>query len=131
MGQLENIQHFVVLMLENRSFDNLLGTLYPKSGTFEGLDINATNPDPTGASVQVWNQPGGANENIMRIPDPDPGELWTDINTQLFGSPNAPIPGSVPGMNGFVKKLSDAKGRAGCQKYHALLQHKASAGDQR
>jgi phospholipase C len=48
-GRLENIEHFVVLMLENSSFDNLLGTLYPKSATFEGLDINATNPDPTGA----------------------------------------------------------------------------------
>ena len=46
----------------------------------------------------------------MRIPDPDPGELWTDINTQLFGSPNAAIPGSVPGMNGFVKNYLTQKG---------------------
>lgn len=38
MGLLENIEYFAVLMLENRSFDNLLGTLYPKSTTFEGLD---------------------------------------------------------------------------------------------
>ena len=110
MGHLENIQHFVVLMLENRSFDSLLGTLYPKSATFEGLDINTTNPDPTGTPVQVWNLPGGTDENVMRIPDPDPGELWTDINTQLFGSPNAPIPGSVPGMNGFVKNYLTQKG---------------------
>ncbi len=31
------IEHVVVLMLENRSFDNLLGRLYPKSDAFDGL----------------------------------------------------------------------------------------------
>ena len=37
MGTLDNIQHVFVLMLENRSFDSLLGTLYPKSDGFNGL----------------------------------------------------------------------------------------------
>jgi hypothetical protein len=36
MGSLQKIDHIVVLMLENRSFDSLLGTLYPKSDSFEG-----------------------------------------------------------------------------------------------
>ena len=31
MAGLSVIQHVVVLMLENLSFDNLFGTLYPKS----------------------------------------------------------------------------------------------------
>src|SRR5215471_5564634 len=35
---LEKIDHIVVLMLENRSFDSMLGKLYPKSATFDGLD---------------------------------------------------------------------------------------------
>jgi phospholipase C len=39
----------------------------------------------------------------MRIPSPDPGELWSDINTQLFGSPAAPRPGQPPTMDGFVR----------------------------
>ena len=39
----------------------------------------------------------------MRIPNPDPGELWTDINTQLFGSPSTPRPGQVPTMDSFVR----------------------------
>ena len=38
----------------------------------------------------------------MRIPNPDPGELWTDINMQLFGS-SAPAPGQRPTMVGFVQ----------------------------
>jgi phospholipase C len=102
------IEHVVVLMLENRSFDNLLGTLYPPSANFDGLDLTATNPDPNGVPIPVWNLPG-TDTDTMRIPDPDPGELWTDINTQLFGSPTAPIPGAVPAMNGFVKNYLTQK----------------------
>jgi phospholipase C len=34
---LGKIDHIVVLMLENRSFDSMLGKLYQKSATFDGL----------------------------------------------------------------------------------------------
>jgi phospholipase C len=101
MGQLQRINHIVVLMLENRSFDSLLGTLYKNSATFEGLSGNEQNPDTNGAPVVVWNSPG-SDEATMRIPDPDPGELWTDINMQLFVNA-APAPGAVPTMAGFVQ----------------------------
>jgi phospholipase C len=101
MGQLQKIDHFVVLMLENRSFDSLLGELYPKSNSFEGLAGNEQNPDADGTPVVVWNSPG-TDETTMRIPNPDPGELWTEINTQLFSS-SAPASGQTPSMNGFVK----------------------------
>jgi hypothetical protein len=37
MGHLANIDHFVVLMLENRSFGSMLGMLYPASARFDGL----------------------------------------------------------------------------------------------
>ena len=43
MGSLQKIDHIVVLMLENRSFDSLLGTLYPKSDSFEGLNGSPPN----------------------------------------------------------------------------------------
>jgi len=81
---LGKIDHIVVLMLENRSFDSMLGKLYPKSATFDGLDGTEQNSDSNGVPVQVWSS-RGTDESTMRIPDPDPGELWTDINTQLFG----------------------------------------------
>jgi phospholipase C len=102
MGQLEKIEHVVVLMLENRSFDCMLGTLYPKSDGFEGLDGTEQNLSDAGTPVSVWNKPG-IDENTMSIPDPDPGELWTDINTQLFGT--AAVPSSAPtaSMSGFIK----------------------------
>ncbi len=100
MTQLANIDHVVVLMLENRSFDNLLGRLYPKSSGFDGLAGNETNLDGAGAPVAVWNDPG-LDDQSMRIPDPDPGELWVDINTQIFGA-GAPG-GAAAAMVGFVR----------------------------
>ncbi|MGB7884898.1 MAG: alkaline phosphatase family protein [Xanthobacteraceae bacterium] len=102
MGQLQNIDHVVVLMLENRSFDCLLGELNPKSDAFEGLDGKEQNLDANGVAVSVWNSPG-SDETTMSIPDPDPGELWTDINTQLFGAPTPSSPVPTPQMSGLVK----------------------------
>jgi phospholipase C len=101
MGSLQKIDHIVVLMLENRSFDSLLGTLYQKFDSFEGLNGTEQNPDANGTPVVVCNSPGTV-ETTMRIPNPDPGELWTDINMQLFGNP-APTPGQTPTMAGFVQ----------------------------
>jgi phospholipase C len=52
MGQLQNINHIVVLMLENRSFDCLLGKLYPKSDSL--LDgFGATYLKPFG-DIPYW-----------------------------------------------------------------------------
>ncbi len=50
-NELERIDHIVVLMMENGSFDNLLGWLYgeddrtPRQQTFDGVaDKNLMNP---------------------------------------------------------------------------------------
>ena len=86
MGQLQNIDHIVVLMLENRSFDCLLGKLYDKSASFDGLSGTEQNPDAHDSPILVWNSPG-TTEATMRIPDPDPGELWTDKLHDRSGSP--------------------------------------------
>src|SRR5262249_33508834 len=109
---LGQIDHIVVLMLENRSFDSMLGKLYPKSATFDGLDGTEQNPDSSGVPVQVWSSTG-TDESTMRIPDPDPGELWTDINTQLFGMPNVGSPAPIPTMDGFVKNYVNQPPRGG------------------
>ena len=62
-------------MLENRSFDCMLGTLYPASPRFDGLTGNEMNLDPNNQPVKVWNQPRTVPRTDY-IPDPDPGELW-------------------------------------------------------
>src|SRR6266404_2083684 len=102
MGMLNRINHIVVLMMENRSFDCLLGQLYPKSAEFDGLSGNESNLDPAGVPVPVWNA-RGSDQETMSIPTPDPGESWHDMNEQLFGSFPLPAPGATANMSGFVK----------------------------
>ena len=96
----DKIKHIVVLMLENRSFDSMLGQLKPKSAEFDGLSGDEVNPLQGSGSIPVWNS-AGTDTDSMSIPTPDPGELWTDINMQLFGLDGRP--GSLPpAMNGFA-----------------------------
>jgi phospholipase C len=99
-GNHGKIRHVVVLMLENRSFDNLLGKLYPKSNGFDGLSGGETNPDLDGRPIPVKNIPGTGKLSITN-PWPDPGELFVDINEQLFRT-RTPAPGQTPTMDGFV-----------------------------
>jgi hypothetical protein len=104
-NSLSNINHIVVLMFENRSFDNVLGALYPNSNAFKGLipNYSAYNINlQDGGVCLAWNQPGTDTET-MTIPNPDPGEAFQDMNYQLFGTTlqpgQSPI---VASMGGFV-----------------------------
>jgi phospholipase C len=81
------LDHVVVLMFENRSFDSLLGRLYEPGDVpaFEGvIGKDLTNPVPAWA-------PGGGGlvpctvATNMNTPNPDPGEEYQHVNTQLFG----------------------------------------------
>jgi phospholipase C len=87
------LDHIVVLMFENRSFDNLLGRLYQPGevSSFTGATGSLlTNPvpdwaDAAGRSVLVYGIAAG-----MNTPSPDPGEEYQHVNTQLFGSIDPP-----------------------------------------
>ena len=99
---LPNVEHIVVLMFENRSFDNMLGGLYPQlsqAGKYLGLIGTETNPMYPGSNdlVQVWQAPVDVNAMIM--PYPDPGELFTDMNQQIFASETET---DTATMKGFV-----------------------------
>ena len=119
-SSLAQIDHVVVLMLENRSFDCMLGRLYPKSDAFDGLQGNETNPGADGRPVAVWTGDGTGYE-IMTAPNPDPGELWTDMNTQIFGAA-APGPAAAPAMQGFVASyLAQTDEPAGSYKPDAVM----------
>jgi phospholipase C len=94
-----DIRHVVVLMLENRSFDCMLGELYPSSDNVDGLTGTESNiwHQMAGNQVKsVWTDPTGGTAD-MTAPDPDPGELFTDIAEQLHGKPGFASP-----MGGFV-----------------------------
>lgn len=109
------IKHIVVLMLENRSFDNVLGGLYPeltKKGLYRGLVGNETNPidprNPQRGSVTVFQGPAASSTWIM--PYPDPGELFTDMMAQIYGAAMSVAPTCTsapwPPMSGFAWNYS-------------------------
>ena len=47
------IEHLVVLMMENRSFDHMFGFMKDASWPIDGLNGNETNPDDDGVPVEV------------------------------------------------------------------------------
>jgi len=85
------IEHIVVLMLENRSFDNLLGWLCDPANkppfnrtppvNFEGVYAKA-----------LTNQTGGGKKVPVEkcadptAPFPDPGEQFSDVYEQIYGT---------------------------------------------
>ena len=116
------LEHVVLALFENRSFDNVLGHLYgPEDDkTFEGvIGKKLSNPIP------IWAEHGAERKVVpytvatdMDSPNPDSGEEYFHTNTQLFNivddqnrfkiggaasAPwNAPTPGATPTMDGFV-----------------------------
>ena len=110
---LAGIEHIVVLMLENRSFDHMLGYLYseqanvsPRGDAFDGLTGTESCPDDNGDPVSVYKiTPGTANAYLM--PGADPGEGFAATNAQLFGT-ETPAPGAPPTNQGFVTNYAKA-----------------------
>ncbi len=98
-------------MLENRSFDHMLGFLYPnKTGPngqpFEGLLGTESNNDENGNPVTVYQIDAG-NPGAYFMPGADPGEGYANTNSQLFGSGRAPSP-PVATNGGFVSNFAAA-----------------------
>ena len=99
---LQSFDHVVVLMLENRSFDNLLGFLYkpedilpsfPLGKKYAGLYFDGphTNPVPTDSGDEYAGKeiPVTVASDYFQ-PFPDPGEFYPHVNTQLFNIINPP-----------------------------------------
>jgi phospholipase C len=110
-NQLSSINNIVVLMLENRSFDHMLGLLCSASGNvsptgqpFEGLTGQESNPGTDGTAVPVFTI-ASSDPNAYFMPGADPGEGYSATNSQLFGSTTAPTP-PVATNNGFVSDFS-------------------------
>lgn len=89
------IEHLVVLMMENRSFDHALGFLKSPEWPIDGLTGTESNPDSTGATVTVTPDARDAGDFF-----PDPGHDFLSVNEQIFS--NSAGTGS-PTMQGFVK----------------------------
>jgi phospholipase C len=112
-NQLSSIQYIVQLMLENRSFDHMLGFLYADSGNvspagdpFEGLTGTESNTDASGNPVTVF-QITPSTPGAYFMPGADPGEGYANTNSQLFGSGAVPSPPAATN-SGFVTNFAAA-----------------------
>jgi phospholipase C len=112
-NQLQKIDHIVELMLENRSFDHMLGFLYAGSGNqspaghdFNGLTGNESNPDELGTEIKVYPIASGDPHRYL-MPGADPGEGYQNTNYQLFSNDD-PQPGDAADNRGFVKNFKSA-----------------------
>ena len=50
---LDQLKHIVVLMMENRSFDHMLGALRATDPRIDGFPDDWTNPGPNGEAIGV------------------------------------------------------------------------------
>jgi len=100
----QNLKHIVVLMMENRSFDHMLGSLAATDPRVNGLTGSESNTDTTNEPVRVQ-----ALAEFQSQLDPDPNHHFPAVHKQLYyGTPffsgGAPNP---PSMNGFVQSYFD------------------------
>jgi len=101
---LDQLQHIVVLMMENRSFDHMLGSL-PGIGGID--DAGAyTNPDTNGNPVKP--QPLAEFQAQLQ---PDPDHHFPAVDLQIFGGDTSP--NRKPNMQGFVKSYFHQQGDVG------------------
>lgn len=111
----EQIKHVVVVMLENRSFDNLLGWLYDTDETsglkhippltpgelpFHGLA--GLNLGELANSVGDLTVPPSRGVPVLFSPQYDPHEPYLHVNVQLFGKQDNPASGTPATMKGFL-----------------------------
>jgi phospholipase C len=92
-------------MLENRSFDHMLGFLYPKSGNFAGLDGTESNTGAGGNEAAAFRITPGM-QNAYYFPLANPAEGYRATNGQLFNSDTPPASGQATN-DGFVASFEN------------------------
>ncbi len=95
---LDRLKHIVVLMMENRSFDHMLGSLKAVNPKIDGLTGAEANPDTTPAQNPVPVEPLAEFQGQL---DPDPDHHFPAVDIQIFGGDKSP--NRTANMQGFVK----------------------------
>ncbi|KAG8487987.1 hypothetical protein CXB51_018539 [Gossypium anomalum] len=97
VSQESPIKTIVVLVMENRSFDHMVGWMKQSiNPTINGVTGNECNP----ISTKTPNPKSICFTNDAQFVDPDPGHSFEAVEQQVFGS----TPSSFPSMSGFVEQ---------------------------
>jgi phospholipase C len=100
-----NIKHIVVLMMENRSFDHLLGYLMMEDPDIDGVTDNLySNADTAGEPHRTTS--GAEYQGQLII---DPGHDAADVYFQMYGVPFGTAAGE-PTMSGFSQDYQQLGG---------------------
>ncbi len=107
---LDQIDHVVVLMMEGRSFDSMLGHLHGLPESAQNALRREGQPDRV---FPAWSEPGRAWPQLT-TPSPAPGTSFGHIQQQVHGLPE-PLPvgapqvdlaGELGPMGGFVQSYA-------------------------
>jgi phospholipase C len=150
-GNLGKVDHIVVLMMENRSFDHILGylSLPPALGgkgrtDVNGLTGNEYNYDPQGVKVKIQHRTKPNDNETSTAFLTDPGHEWPDVAQQLQGDAElaATIPaiatalGGAPGQpsNGgfvvnFAEKIANDEAQANLPPVYGSVKRTAQVAD--
>lgn len=94
---LDQLEHIVVLMMENRSFDHMLGSLAAIDPRIDGITASDPgNPDTQGNQVKPQ-----AVADFQGQLNPDPDHHFPAVDLQIFGGQTGP--GRDASMKGFIK----------------------------
>jgi len=97
---LDALKRIVVLMMENRSFDHMLGGLKKKYPKINGLNGNESNPDAQGNTVTV-----SPTADYRGQLSHDPDHHFPGVDVQIYGGA-AYAPNRAANMQGFIKSYS-------------------------
>jgi phospholipase C len=95
---LDRLEHIVVVMMENRSFDHMLGALRADDPNIDGFPDGWTNPGPNGEVVPVRLKASYRGQLT-----PDPEHHFVQVDKQIFNGD----PARVANMQGFVRSYYD------------------------
>src|SRR6266851_3420732 len=102
----ESIKHVVVLMLENRSFDHMLGDLQQVYPTLDGIDPRQ--PRDNVYAGKSYKQELGAS----RLVSPDPRHEYEHVMVQIQDH-----------NGGFVRDFADAHPHATENERHEIMRY--------
>src|SRR5213594_5087606 len=102
---LDQLKHIVVLMMENRSFDHMLGSLKAIDSRIDGVTDQLSNPDTTGASVKP--QPLAEFQGQL---NPDPDHHFPAVDLQIFGGDTSPTRAEHAGIREELLQSAPRRG---------------------
>ena len=104
-------EHVVHLMLENRSFDHMLGYLKPAGPDFIGLlgllkaPSNKAKIDGEEVTWPAFQISAPTTDELYHWPGVDPGEGYVHYDTQIFGKDH--LAGSPPDASGYLADFAE------------------------